>query len=216
MSAIYWETVPPSLIHLPKHFFQGEFRLCQYLLRDYGCWKDSAVTDLEHLEPRMWDSFFVHIADAHLSTATFPSACLSVCLFVCQSPAVNDSFESLSTLVDPNRRWSNPINGSTTVIDNLIMPCTQEITVFCLSLISATAKRTKMIYKLTERLWPLVYPKYHDRFRSTVDQQSNRFSTNMKFLSYIMNCFLCFSRMQQSKEWRISIHRFRWCWSRSQ
>ncbi len=44
---------------------------------------------------------------------TFPSVCLSICLFVLfkhisskkqQSDAVNGSLESLSTLVDPNRR----------------------------------------------------------------------------------------------------------------
>ncbi len=74
-------------MHLRKHFLQGEFRLCQYLLRDDGHLKDSAVTDLQHLEPRMWDGFFVHVTDAHLSTATFPSVCLSVRLFVCLSPA---------------------------------------------------------------------------------------------------------------------------------
>ncbi len=53
---------------------------------------------------------FVRVADAHLSAVS--CVCVFLCVCVCvvdfsakeqQTDAIDDSFESLSTLVDPNR-----------------------------------------------------------------------------------------------------------------
>ncbi len=64
----------------------------------------------------------------------------------------------------------DPINSSITVINNLILSHTQEITMFCLILISATSKRTKIIYMSRWKGHDLQFIQSIrcDRFRSIV------------------------------------------------